>query len=208
MKRMLIICDGRPPSEALFRECRAKADYIIAADGGANIALQFDTEPDIVIGDLDSFEKKESHSFEVIFDPDQYSNDLEKALNHARQKEGTHVEILGATGLRVDQTLKNLSVLKQFNNQFDELRIKDNYGEMRILESPFSEEMATGTHLSLFPLSGKVSGITTSGLKYPLKNEFIENGVRDGSSNEVVESPVQISFKKGDLLLYVVRELD
>ncbi len=206
MKRMLIICDGDPPSKQLLRKCCAKADYIIAADGGGNIALQFDVVPDVVIGDLDSFEKIDNPSFKVIYNPDQESNDLEKALTHARQQKGSHICILGATGLRVDQTLKNLSVLKQFNHQFEEVRIKDNYGEIQILEPSFCDEFDIGTQISLFPLSGKVTGITTSGLKYPLNNESLENGVRDGSSNEVVENSVRITHKKGDLLLYIARK--
>lgn len=208
MKRILIVCDGCPPSEHLFGECRAKADYVIAADGGADIVLQFNAKPDVVIGDMDSFKYTDSYSFKTIFDPDQETNDLEKALHHARRKEGTHIDILGATGRRVDQTLKNLSVLKQFDDQFEELRIKDNYGVIRILKSPFTERIAVGTQISLFPLSGKVSEITTTGLKYPLKNESLENGVRDGSSNEVVDNPVQITHGKGDLLLYVAHKFN
>lgn len=203
MKKVLILCNGDPPSEQLFRECRKYADYLIAADGGGNIALRLNAKPDVVIGDLDSFKNTKEHSFEIVFEPDQESNDLEKALKLAKEKQATHVDILGATGLRVDQTLKNLSVFKQFHSEFEELRLKDNFGEIRLLESTFKDEFETGTLISLFPLSGKVSGITTQGLKYPLKNEALENGVRDGSSNEVVDSPVCITHKKGDLLMFI-----
>jgi thiamine pyrophosphokinase len=48
-----------------------------------------------------------------------------------------------------------------------------------------------------------VEGITTKGLKYPLKEDFLENGVRDGSSNENIEEQFSISHKSGALLLYV-----
>lgn len=205
MKKVLILCNGEPPSEGLFLDYRAKADYFIAADGGGNIALHFNTEPDAVVGDLDSFEGSDKHSFEIIFRPNQGSNDLEKALDLAKEQDGTHIWILGATGLRLDQTLKNLSVLKQYDDQFEELIILDDFGNIRLLESPFQEEIAVGTQVSLFPLSGKVSGITTFGLKYPLKDEPLENGVRDGSSNEVIETPIKITHKRGDLLLFVAR---
>lgn len=205
MKKILILCNGEPPSEPLFRKYRANTDYFIAADGGGNVALQFDEKPDTVVGDLDSFEGSDKDSFEIVFRPDQETNDLEKALDLALEERGTHIYVLGATGLRLDQTLKNLSVLKQYNDKFEELRIVDNYGDIRLLDSPFQEEITVGTQVSLFPLSGKVSGITTIGLKYPLKNEKLENGVRDGSSNEVVENPVKITHKRGDLLFFVAR---
>ncbi|MDZ7659955.1 thiamine diphosphokinase [Fodinibius sp.] len=203
MKSILILCNGSPPSEQLFNKYRAKTDYFIAADGGANIAQKLGATPDVIIGDLDSYNGSEKEKSEVIFRPNQEYNDLEKALQHALKENGTHIYILGATGHRLDQTLKNLSVLKQFSPQFQQIRIADNFGETRLLPPTFADNFTIGTQLSLFPLSGKVTGITTQGLKYPLDNEFIKNGVRDGSSNEVVANPVQITHKKGDLLMFV-----
>ena len=51
----------------------------------------------------------------------------------------------------------------------------------------------------------RCEGIQTIGLKYPLDNESLELGVREGASNEVISSPVRISVKKGCLLLFVVK---
>lgn len=204
MNSILILCNGDPPSEQIFRKYRAKTDHFIAADGGANIALKLGTIPDVIIGDLDSYNGSEKESTEIIFRPSQELNDLEKALQHARKKSGSHIYILGATGHRLDQTLKNLSVLKQFTPQFQQIRLADNFGETRLLPRTFSENFIIGTQLSLFPLSGKVTGISTQGLKYKLENEFLENGVRDGSSNEVIDNPVQIDHKKGDLLMFAM----
>jgi thiamine pyrophosphokinase len=155
---------------------------------------------------LDSFKKFEEDSFEIAFRADQESNDLEKALNHALNNQATHIHILGATGQRLDHTLKNLSVLKQFNAHFKELLLMDDFGDTMLIEKTFRENITIGTPISLFPLSGKVTGITTKGLKYPLSNESLENGVRDGSSNEVVETPVEITYEEGDLLLFKARE--
>ncbi len=208
MKSILILCNGSPPSVQLFSKYRAKTDRFIAADGGANIALKLGAIPDVIIGDLDSYNGSEKEESEIIFRPSQEFNDLEKALQHVRKKDGTHIYILGATGHRLDQTLKNLSVLKQFSPQFQQIRIADNFGETRLLPPSFSDDFAIGTQLSLFPLSGKVTGITTQGLKYPLENEFLENGVRDGSSNEVIENPVQINHEEGDLLMFVKHNND
>jgi len=206
MKKVLILCNGNPPSEQLFYQSRANAEYFIAADGGGNIARDFGVQPNIVIGDLDSFEKFEEDTYEIVFDPDQESNDLEKALHHAVDIRATHVHILGGTGQRLDHTLKNLSVLKQFNNYFEELLLKDDFGDTRLIGKSFQEEIAIGTQVSLFPLSGKVSGVTTKGLKYSLKNETLENGIRDGSSNEVIENPIEINYKHGDLLFFLAQK--
>ncbi|HET6527220.1 MAG TPA: thiamine diphosphokinase [Balneolaceae bacterium] len=207
MKHILILCNGDPPSKQLFLSAFSACDYFIAADGGGNIARDFGQTPDVVIGDLDSFESRSDDTFEVVFDPDQYSNDLEKALQLALKKQGTHVQVLGATGKRLDHTLKNLSVLKQFDNQFEEIVFKDNFGDTFLIPRRFAIDLPPGTPVSLFPLSGRVNGITTSGLKYPLKNEPLENGVHDGSSNEVIESPVEITHQTDDLLIFIAKKI-
>lgn len=204
--KTLILCNGKPPNRELFYSCRQWADYFIAADGGGNIAREFGSLPDLVIGDLDSFQKHKPDSFEVVHDPNQETNDLEKALARAATEGSREVVVLGATGMRLDQSLKNLSVLKQFNDKFDSLIFRDNHLDTFLLPPSFSKEFEPGTQISLFPLSGKVAGIHTKGLKYPLNNEQLINGVRDGSSNEVVSSPVEITHTKGDLLMFVVTD--
>lgn len=206
MLKALVLCNGECPAGDLFREYAEWADYFIAADGGANLARSFEQLPDIVVGDLDSFEYRDEDAFEIVFNPDQETNDLEKALKIA-QKEGLQeVVVLGATGKRLDHTLKNLSVLKQFHDFFKKLVFVDDFGTTRLIPRSFSDSFEEGTLISLFPLSGRVSGITTSGLKYPLKNGTLENGVRDGLSNEVVETKISIKHKEGDLLLFVARQ--
>lgn len=201
----LIMCDGRPPSKSLFSKWYEWADYVIAADGGTQVIRSLNAEPDVAIGDMDSFHPDGTEDFEVITNPDQETNDLEKALAWAAQKQAKNITVLGATGRRLDHTLKNISVLKQFDPRFEELIFRDDYGDLVLLPRQYSTELPIHTALSLFPLSGVVLGIVTEGLKYPLKDEQIENGVRDGSSNQVVSNPVTITHREGDLLLFVAR---
>lgn len=204
---VIILCDGAPPPEQQFREELKKSGLFIAADGGAFHAQNLNTVPDIIIGDLDSYTISGDEQARVIRDPDQETNDLEKALSYAKNEGGEHVQVFGATGKRLDHTLKNLSVLKQFNHQFESLVFRDSYSEIFLIQSPYKENFPTGTTLSLFPLSGSVEGITTRGLKYPLKNESLENGIRDGSSNQTIENNIEITFSHGDLLLIVITDL-
>jgi len=184
----VILCDGTPPQKKLLEKALSRADLFIAADGGGNIARNYNLVPDLVIGDLDSFEQEDENSFEVKKIPDQETNDLEKALLEAKRHNSQHIIVFGSTGKRVDHTLKNFSVLKQFHNQFQSIRFRDNYTDAYLIDSP----------------SGRVTGVLTKGLKYPLNAETLENGVRDGSSNEVTESIVEIHYKKGDLLLFEI----
>lgn len=199
--KAVVLCDGEVAEKEKLLTDLADAVLLIAADGGAGKAAKYGIEPDVIIGDLDSYKVTGNEEAEIIHDPDQETNDLEKALKYAKEKSAQTVIVHGATGKRLDHTLKNLSVLLQFNNQFSSILFKDQYSTIRIIHSPFKEEFPLQTSISLFPLSGTVDGITTRGLKFPLQNGTLQNGFQDGSSNETVEKIVEINFKKGDLLL-------
>ncbi|MFH5831444.1 thiamine diphosphokinase [Halalkalibaculum sp. DA384] len=199
----LVLCNGLPPKPSLLESYLRESPLFIAADGGGNTARKLGFAPDLVVGDLDSFTPSPDDDFEVIKDPDQNTNDLEKALDLAAERGISHVTVLGVTGQRIDQTLKNLSVLKRYDSRFESLVFEDHFGQVFLLPRSFSTELPPGTTVSLFPLSGRVEGIRTKGLKYPLQNDFLENGVRDGSSNRVVSSPVTIEYQTGDLLIFI-----
>lgn len=198
----VIVSNGFPPSKELLDEELASADLIIGADGGGNTLLTNDFIPDVVIGDMDSFKKPETVSFEIIQDPDQETNDLEKALSLALYRDMETCIVLGAFGQRMDHSLKNLSVLKRFHSSFKQLLFKDERQSAQLVSSTFKAELPVGSIVSLFPLSGKVTGITTKGLKYPLKDEVLENGERDGTSNENIEREFSIEIESGDLVVF------
>lgn len=205
-KKCVIICDGELPLKETITAELFDTDLLIAADGGALALKTMNILPDVIIGDLDSYKPTGNEQARVIKDPDQETNDLEKSLAYAEKDSADHIVVFGATGKRLDHTLKNLSVLLQFYTRFSQLVFKDRYSTMEIISSPFKRNFESGTSISLFPLSGTVEEITTRGLKYPLTRGTLANGVQDGSSNLTVKKTVEIEFKKGDLLLLVNHE--
>jgi len=201
--KFLIVCNGFPPPEDLMkRECE-EADVVIGADGGANILIKSGIEPNLVIGDLDSFKKPLNMDLEVIHKRDQETNDLEKALEYAKKRGAVDVVVLGAFGLRMDHSLKNLSVMKKFESTFETLVFKDKFFTAFLLPKSFQTECEKETIISLFPLSGEVSEIVTEGLKYPLNNESLKNGQRDGTSNISCDNRIKISHGHGDLVIFI-----
>ncbi len=199
--RTLILANGNRPSKKLLENLRARCSYFVAADGGGNCATELGFRPDIVLGDLDSFRYADSYDGRILRDEDQETNDLEKALHHVLQQKAVRVDVLGATGRRLDHTLKNLSVMQQFHTRFDQLVFYDDVFYTRILPQDYTLSLPASHTVSLFPLSGKVTGITTEGLKYPLDNESLVNGRRDGSSNETISGTIRIRHRSGSLLL-------
>lgn len=202
-KKSVILCSGQPPERSQIVHSLKDSDLFIAADGGGNTAREMNLSPDLVIGDLDSYNHKKTDSWKVVKRPDQNLNDLEKALHYALKQQISEVVVYGATGMRLDHTVKNLSVLKQFHDQFESLLFRDRYCDVKLIDSPHSEDLPVHTKVSLFPLSGIVTNVTSSGLKYELSNDTLENGVFDGSSNLTVSPAVKISYDSGDLLFFI-----
>jgi len=203
MSFALVVCNGAPPDTDHLVARSKMASLVVAADGGIVPLLRAGITPDVLIGDLDSSIAPYPVGVEVVMDADQETNDLEKALRYLLSNEFKHVLVLGATGLRLDQTLKNLSVLMQFSDKFELLRFEDQHCTIRVADRNTEISLPVGTAISLFPLSGKVDGIVSQGLMYPLLNESLENGSKDGSSNVVISNPVSIQYAFGSLLLII-----
>jgi thiamine pyrophosphokinase len=62
-------------------------------------------------------------------------------------------------------------------------------------------EAAIGSTVSLLPLSAEVTGITYTGLLYPLNNATIALGSTRAVSNEVSSFPATVSIESGIALV-------
>jgi len=158
-------------------------------------------QPDVVIGDLDSLPAELQPRLKratIIGSTDQNSTDLEKALLYLIKKKVKQITILGATGKRIDQTVANISLLEKYGGKAH-LTIVDPTGTIELVDSTVRFHATPGETISLLPL-GTVSGVTTSGLRYPLKNGSLEPGSR-GVSNEAIGRTVDIRVRHGKLLL-------
>ncbi len=205
IKHALVICNGEMPSQKLLVPLLKKKPFIICADGGANKARAFNILPDFIIGDLDSITQKTRHYFSsvpIIYNPDQNSTDLEKTLNYLLTNSFASATIIGATGDRPDHTMANFSILMKYHRKIS-LRFFDERCTAQMVHKKIRFSSEIGQQISLMPM-GKCSGITTQGLKFPLKNEILELGVREGSSNEAVKNVITITMKTGSLLLFKI----
>ncbi|MBP9211613.1 MAG: thiamine diphosphokinase [Bacteroidetes bacterium] len=204
-KHALIICNGEMPSLKLITPFLRTKPFIICADGGANRARPYGITPDVIIGDLDSITQRTRQYFAtvpIVHNPDQYNTDLEKALDHLLELGVTSATVIGATGERSDHTMSNFSILLKYHKRIA-LQFLDERCTVEVVRRSARFRTAAGQQISLVPM-GRCSGITTSGLKYPLKNEALELGVREGLSNEATGSTAGVSVKKGALLLFII----
>ena len=182
--RVLLLCNGEPPSRALLRRLAGEADMIVAADGGANAALRSGIRPDVIIGDLDSIlpgTRKKFHDVRMVRVTRQDNTDLEKALDFISASGPSSVAVAGATGGRIDFTLGNLSVFWKYT---------------RALGITF-----VGDGWRAFP-AGRCGGITLRGLRYPLTGAAMGPG-EIGVSNVVTTSPFSVTVRRGRMLIVI-----
>ena len=205
----VILGNGEPPSRELLAGLMASRPLLLCADGGANTAADCGCVPDFVVGDLDSVRDDIRRAVPadrlLRVDADNTGTDMQKVLRQAVQLNVTDATLLGFTGRRTDHTLWNLSLLKTFGDAMD-LRIVDDYCEIRLIGPGISFSAPVGQKLSLCPLAGAVDQVTTAGLRFPLHGESLTPGIRDGISNEVAGDPVRVTVGQGDLLLCLHRE--
>ena len=129
-----------------------------------------------------------------------FATPLEKAFDFLIEKGHKAVNVVWATGKRADHTLNNLSVLASYRNEL-KIVLFDDHSKVFLLANTFKKWYPKNAIISLIPL-GKVNGITTENLFYPLQNESLELGFRTGSSNHVAEDGiVTITHQEGNLLL-------
>jgi thiamine pyrophosphokinase len=209
--RALIFANGdlNPgPAVQAALACPADETIIIAADGGARLALACDLVPHLVIGDLDSLSPAEVDDLRargaVIqpFPAEKDETDLELALLAAIRQGASWVRIIGALGGRVDQMLANLLLLAMPGLCGCDVRaVADRQtvwligpGDQRLDGNP-------GDTISLLPLDGDARDVRTVGLAYPLRGETLSFGPARGVSNVIQAAPAHVSFSAGRLLV-------
>ncbi len=203
-KHGLLFLNGEVSEQEIQQIQSSKFDQIIAADGGTFNALKWGFTPDVVVGDLDSIDDAVRLRLpQTIFirRPSQQLNDFEKALMYCQEKAFSHLTILGIAGKRLDHALNNLSVLARYDQNFH-LQIYDPYSRIYLLRNQMTIQGIPGQLVSLIPL-GKVDGIVTEGLAYPLNNEPLAFGIREGLSNYLTHETAHIRIEHGLLFVFV-----
>ena len=199
----LILANGEPPTKKLMKRLLAGSSLFVCADGGANTAARYGLKPSAIVGDLDSITAqalKALRNAEIHKVVDDYSTDLEKTLSWVIDKGFQTITVAGSAGGRLDHFIGNLSALVKFSNRAA-ITFVDDSGEWIFIDRSKNLGLPVGTTVSLIPLS-HCDGIVTKGLRWNLNFESLELGVRDATSNIVVESPIHISVATGNMVLF------
>lgn len=200
--RALLFAHGDPPSRSLVESLRAGANLIVAADGGANLALEYGVAVDAAIGDLDSVSDAvratlPAAAFHLDADPDR--TDLQKAIDFCLGRGVTAIDVVAAGGGRADHALANLAVLSLYRGR-TRLTIHDDLFAISLVNGGATIARPPGTVVSLVAI-GECTGVTTSGLRWDLRSATLPFSPL-GIHNEVAVSPASVTVSGGDLLLF------
>jgi thiamine pyrophosphokinase len=186
----------------------AKAELVVAADGGAVAALNLGYVPAFVVGDLDSLSRAavldlQQRGSKIVQAPvEKDETDTELAIELARQQGATHITLLAALGgARFDHTFANLLLLAGYPDT--PIDIADGNARGWLVRGPGEAtiEGKQGDLLSLFPLLASARGVRTENLYYPLHGETLHFGRPRGISNVLLSEQASVGLDDGLLLL-------
>jgi thiamine pyrophosphokinase len=201
----LIIANGAECNSELLGQLLEWSPLVVVLDAAIERVMKLDIKVDVLIGDFDrnlDIEKYRKSQFpiEIIHAPEQNKTDLEKAFDYLIQRKIPAVNVVWATGKRADHTITNLTNIVAYRNKL-KIVLLDDHSKIYLLPNKFEKWYTKNSIISLIPI-GKVSGISTKNLFFPLHKETLQLGYRTGSSNHVAEDGIiTVEHEKGDLLL-------
>lgn len=176
-------------------------DLVIGADSGYLAAIDSGIEPDVFVGDFDSVLKEQITAKKIIsLNPVKDKTDTQEAIDYALSQGAKKITIAGALGNRFDHTLANVHLLKYAHIYGAKAEITDTNTYITLVTDEITIDKKDGFCISLLPLTD-CTGVSVSGVYYPLQNADMPIGNPYGISNEFTESSAKISVCSGELLV-------
>lgn len=120
MQKCVILANGDFPTSPEPLKILSEATFVCCCDGAAEKLICYGRTPDAIVGDGDSLsaELKEEYCDIIHSESEQDYNDLTKAVRYCISQGAKEIIILGATGLREDHTLGNISLLAYYKETY------------------------------------------------------------------------------------------
>ena len=178
------------------------------ADGGANFAFKYGKMPEVIIGDLDSIEKKvlEYYKSKNIlikkFPKDKDFTDFElilKEINKISENKNfvEKIFVVGGLGKRIDMTLSNLFIMEKYKN----LVFLEENEEIFYAEKSFILKNKKEYEFSIIPISEKVEKLTLKGFKFETDKIDVKRENSRLVSNVILENEASVEFENGKLII-------
>lgn len=188
---------------------------VIACDSGMEFFRRNGLYPDLILGDFDSADTAAVNYFKDQTDVriEQFParkdwTDTELAVRRALELLPDHIDLVGATGSRLDHVLGNLQLLALGMEAGIPIFLLDEHNRVRMIDQTLtiSKREQYGDFVSLIPCGGTVRGVTLQGMEYPLDKATLTPDISLGISNEIVDETATISFTEGRLFVLETKD--
>ena len=208
-EKFVIFLNGEYKYSQEFMDRLISKDVIcFCADGGANFAFRYGKVPEMIIGDLDSIEKKvlEYYKSKNIlikkFPKDKDFTDFElilKEINKISENKNfvEKIFVVGGLGKRIDMTLSNLFIMEKYKN----LVFLQENEEIFYAEKSFVLKNKKECEFSIIPISEKVEKLTLKGFKFETDKIDVKRESSRLVSNVILENEASVEFENGKLII-------
>ncbi len=205
MENILIVLGGNAPSEQILGWRVEEADLSIAVDSGWLAFRAAKILPDILIGDMDSWEgeiENIPNGVHLIEEKAQETTDFQKALSHLAQYESLNeIVILGGLGKRTDHLISNFMTASKINSEVVVIFDSEKEWIRRVTpETPLEIMGQKGATVSLLPLY-PCKSVSTTGLEWEIKDKDFSLEGTASQSNVFKANESRISLSEGNLLV-------
>lgn len=199
LPQAVVVDAGCFPRKDIAREWLAHCDRVVCCDGAANQYVETGYPLWRIVGDCDSLTPAIMKKYSEIIRrfPDQETNDQTKSVKYLAAKGLKRIVILGATGLREDHTLGNLSLLVDYLKEGIDARAYTDYGVFIPVTGVRKFYCPAGTQVSIFNFGA--SGLRSEGLKYPIR-DF--DNLWQGTLNETLDESF-IIHATGSYMIFI-----
>ncbi len=204
-KRCVIVGGATIKDYKAIQKLLLDTDFYIFCDSGLSHMSALGVEPDLIVGDFDSYSDPHLEIETIVLPREKDDTDTFFAVKEAIKRGFSDFLLIGVVGKRFDHSLGNVSILYYLDSLGLQGMIVDDFSHMQIVsrEPVYVEEAYP--FFSLLNISGTAEGITIENAKYPLDNAKITCEYQYGVSNEVLPGKTaKITVKNGKLLLIKV----
>jgi thiamine pyrophosphokinase len=211
-----ILCFGASPSDncELDEITFQSTDFVIAIDGGITNLHKYGIKPNIFFGDCDSCSPSDKiwinkQTFDInIYPKKKEKSDFELATDFilSKWKNTLPIDLYGMMYGRTDHFLFNIEVAVKMASKGFEIKFISEKEQLIVSNGLKSIILNVEKNklISLFSLTEKVEGVTTTNLEYPLYNETLFKKSTRGLSNVAKEKNIKIAHKNGILAILLI----
>ena len=184
-------------------------DYIVAADGGWQLAMQMGVKPALLVADFDSLGVPAvSDDVECVTLPvEKDVTDTAEAMRLAYNKGYCSFLLVGCTGGRLDHQQAAFAIAADYARKGCDVALVDEQNEIHLLTpGSYVYPACPDEKISLFAFGGDVTGLFLDGLKYTVSDYTLTPYDPLCVSNEWVDEDACLSFKSGLLMLYFSKD--